>query len=305
MADPTWKLNGAALTTATTKGATIEVMGYRIGVPETLYGNKHIESLDADIENGDPALGPRDQWAVYLKVNCAPVSGANVDQKLMDVWQELTTRFNPISLGVVKLEATRQDNASANVIRHLLVQLATPYSYTPRTSEPSDDLETPGAYAGAGGHIVWPLRGACVFPWWVRASLLDQDTTPATAEVDTAAGADTVTINNPGDRWVGVKLAVKTGSVTSSPTGAQFTNTTTGDVLVINRSGGAFANGDYLDWFASDPRKRSRSSTNVRVRGQGDKLRIAPGNNTISGIRSAGTGSVTWLLTWPSFHFTF
>jgi hypothetical protein len=202
------------------------------------------------------------------------------------------------TLGVVKLQSARLNVSGATITRHLLVELIGVPTLEVKTAKPSG-IDESGAYAGHSGYIVYRARAQTVYPYWIGSALLTQDTAPATAELAISGSNDTVVINNASRRWVGLRVVF--GSVSGTVTSVTITNSANSDSLVITHPTG-FANGDVLDFLATDPRKIAR--TNARFGGGTYRMRLETGSQTLTGARTAGTGTCTLTLSWPELHLT-
>lgn len=304
MTDVAWAWDGDAVAGTSTLGAVWAVQSWDVGdvvaVPE--WAEQQV--LDIRRPRGDTHLGVERAVRLVIKATVSGVTGANTQRKLYDAWAELASFWSPL-LGVKKLQATRTNGAGDSVVRYLLAQVMGAPGFAFRMSKPQG-IDGPGAYTGASGHIIYPVHLVTACPYWVIATLLDQDTSPADAELAVGASPDTVTINNPGDRWVGAKFLY--GSNSGSVTGVTIENTTNGDTLTIDK-GSAFANGDYVAWNedmarAVDPDDMPVKLNNLRIAG-GGKMRLDPGNNTLECTRDAGSGTGIFSLTWPSLHLSF
>lgn len=299
MSEPTWTLDGSAVERTSPLGATWTVRKFEIDDAELDDpGDKQVQVLDAHVDQGTPHLSVARDWTLVVEADVSTLPGTDVTAKLYDGWAELATAFDPL-IGVVKLQSARLDTSETTITRHLITRLLRGPSYTPRTSDPKQ-LDAPGAYAGDGGYIVYPVKGRTLFPYWIGSSLLTLDQSAATAELAIGASPDTVVIDNDGARWVGIKATA--GSVSGSVTSLKIENGANGDRLAVTNAGG-FANGDYLDFLATNPRRPLRSSSAVRF-GDGYFLRLERGSNTLTGTLLEGTGSLVLGLSWPELHLT-
>lgn len=306
-AQVTWTFNGSAVARTTSLGAvwTLDpATGYRFDLdPATLAerDHKYIAVHDAMVDQGSARINPVRNWSLTLLCSVSGMAGSDVTAKLADAWGELQAAF-PISGGVVKLQSARADITGATITRFLLVEVTEEPTFALRSGEPAGLAES-GAYTGGTGYIVYKVRGRTVFPYWVGSALLTLDGSAAAAELAIGASPDTVTIVNAGRRWTGVRLRVKTGSVSGSVTSITFSNGANSDELIWTNAGG-FADGDYLDWFATDPRTIDRTDTANRFGGTSTRMRLDVGSNTLTGTRSAGTGTLTVELLWPALFLT-
>lgn len=302
MSDPTWSYNGSAIARTTSAGAVWTVASWSIG-PAVLDAREHKPDQlnDALIDQGSAHINPVREIEIDIEADVSGITGSDIDAKIADGWQELTEAFDPAA-GVVKLQSARLNASGATITRYLLIELTEVPSLTHRTSRPAN-LEDSGGYKGNDGYIIYKLRGRTLFPYWIGSALLTVDSGAAAAELAISGSTDTVTIANSSRRWVGVRLRVKTGSVSGSVTSIQFDNDANDDQLIWTNAGG-FASGDYIDWRATDPRKIDRADTANRFGGTSTKMRLERGNNTITSTRLAGSGTLTVELLYPELHLT-
>lgn len=300
MTAPVWTFNGSAIARTTSGGAVWTVLGYGGGHGQLAdRQHKHVEMIDGLIDQGGGHIAPARDWWVAVKADVSGMSGSDTAAKIQDGWAELTTAFNPL-LGVVKLQSARTNVSAAAVTRYILGEVIEVPSYQEFNSEPQG-LRESGGYQGAGGYIVYVVRFRTVFPYWIGSALLNQDTAPANAELAISGASDTVTINNASRRWVGIRVLF--GSVSGSVTSVTISNDANSDSLIITNSGG-FANGDYLDFLATDPRKIDRLDSANRFGGGTYRMRLETGSQTLTGTRTAGSGTCTLSLSWPELHLT-
>lgn len=298
----TWSVNGSALARTATTGAVWTAdptIGYEFkldGAALAERDHKYVQLLDALVDQGVAHITPARGGYLRFMCNASAVTGSGAEAKLADAWQELTEAFD-IGLGVVKLQASRVNRNGTTITRYLLIEITEVPSFELKMAKPD---EAAGAYAGASGFISYTLRFRTLFPYWIGSALLTLDTAPATAELAIGASPDTVVINNASRRWVGLRVTF--GSVSGSVTSVTITNGANGDTLIITNAGG-FANGDYLDVLATDPRKIARSGSAVRF-GAGYYCRLETGSQTLTGTRTAGSGTCTLSLSWPELHLT-
>lgn len=300
----TWAFGGTAIAGARSSGAVWTVEDFELGPLVFEPRVQQLLILHGEREKFDPIPTASRAWTMTLKVDASGVTGSSTtgERQVMDAWEEACEFWNPYA-GAAKLQATRTDADGSSIVRHIYVSPLELPDYRDLTSDPQG-LGESGAYPNSGTpHAVFRVSGDTRFPWWIRSTLLDQDTAPAAAELAVSGSPDTVTISNPGKRWVGVKLVVKAASVSGTVNGFTVTNDTHGDVLKVTKAT-AMAAAESVDWYASDPLEVTKTST--WLWGTGDnKLRIEPGTNTLSIARTgAGTGSLTLQLSWPSMHLS-
>ncbi len=300
MSTITWEWDGSAVARTTALGAEWTVDDYFVSPARAVTDHKRVDLLDALIDNTETTLDPVRDWRLVIRADVSGISAANTRRKLYAGWEELVTAFDPTQ-GVKKLEATRKDTSGTDVARHLLAEIGEVPSLQIHTADPRGLAES-GAYDGEDGYIIYVVRGTTVFPYWVDADLLDQDTAPADAELNIGASPDTVTIDNAGARWVGVRALV--GSVSGSVTQWSISNAANSDLLTVSNAG-PFANGDYVDMLATDPRKIDRADSANKFTGGGiNRLRLDKGSQVLTGSRLAGTGTLTLSLSWPKLSLT-
>lgn len=300
MSQPTWSFNGSAIARTSPLGATWTVS--EVTTRTAMLADrqhKHVEMIDGLVDQGAAHLSPVRDVEFVVEADVSTLSGSDVDAKMADGWAELTTAFDP-TLGVVKLQSARLNVSGATITRYLLVELTDVPTLEVRTAKPGN-LDDSGAYAGHSGYIVYRAKARTVFPYWIGSALLTLDTAPATAELAIGASPDTVTINNAGRRWVGLRVTF--GSVSGSVTSVTIANDVNSDSLIITNAGG-FANGDYLDFLATDPRKIDRLDSANRFGGGTYRMRLETGSQTLTGSRTAGSGTCTLSLSWPELHLT-
>ena len=300
----TFKWGGTSIAATRSSSAVWTVLDYEFGPMVFEPRTQDLRAIHGQVERWDPVPEVSREWRLVIMSDATALVGTTPtdESRAIDAWEEAASFFNPMN-GTTKLEVTRPDSDAANVVRHL-------YANVLEIDQPRMMMHDPqglasGMYQVSGApYVVFEVRGDTRFPWWTRASLLTTDTAPAAAELAVSGSTDTVTINNPGDRWVGCKFNVKAASVSGTVNGFTLTNTTNGDVLKITKST-AMAAAEYVDWLAVDPRVVDKTST-WRF-GTGDnRMRLDPGNNTIEVARTgAGTGTLTLELSWPSVHLTF
>lgn len=301
----TFKWGGTSIAATRSSSAVWTVADYEFGPMVFEPRVQTLAILQGQVERVAPMVEPSREWRLVVKIDASAFVGTSPtsESRILDAWEEAASFFDPAG-GTAKLEVTRPDSDGANVVRHLYANVLK--IDQPRFMEfDPQGIDASGGYTGGlSPYVIFTVEGDTRFPWWTRATLLDQDTSPATAELAVGGGTDSVTINNPGDRWVGCKLAVKAASVSGTVNGFTVTNTTNGDVLRITKST-AMAAAEYVDWLAVDPRVIDK--TTAWKFGTGDsRLRLEPGNNTLEVARAgAGTGSLTLLPTWPSLHYVF
>lgn len=301
----TYKWNGTAIAGSRSSGAVWTVRDLEIGPFVLEPRTQKVIALHGEKENYVPLPVVSRPWRLVVQIDASAVTGGTPtdENRLYEAIEEAATFFDPYN-GTVKLEVTRPDSDAASVVRHVYANALELPQPRMRMGDPQG-LAEPGMYQLTGApYAIYVVTGDTRFPWWCRASLLATDTAPAAAELDVGGGTDTVTINNPGDRWGGCRLVVKTASVSGTVNGFTITNTTNGDVMKITKAT-AMAAGEYLDWGASDPLNENDKTT-AWLFGTGDnRLRIDQGNNTLSCVRTgAGTGTLTLQVSWPSFHYT-
>lgn len=300
MSAPVWTVNGSAVARTTSGGAVWTVLGYGGGsAVMDDPGHKRVQLLDADVDQGARHLAPGREWWLSIKADVSGMSGSDIPAKIQDAWAELTTAFDPL-LGAIKVQSARTDVSAAAVTRYLIADIVDVPPYQEFNSEPRGMKES-GGYQGAGGYIVYVVRFRTLFPYFVGSALLTADHSAAAATLDIGASPDTVVIDNNGRRWTGIRIVF--GSVSGSVTTVTIGNSANSDSLVISNAGG-FANGDYLDFLATDPRVIDRSGSAVRFGGGNYRMRLEPGSQTLTGTRTAGTGTCTLTLSWPELHLT-
>lgn len=296
----TWTWDGSAVARTSTLGAVWTVLSWRVGPAGSVTDHKRIELLDALVDSVETTLDPVRSWELTIKADCSGISAANAERKIIAGWEELAEAFDP-TIGVAKLLATRKDTSGSDVSRYLLAEITSVPSYTPKTGEAGDGIKESGAYEGEGGYIIYTVRGTTVFPYWIGSALLNQDTAPADAELAISGSTDTVTIANASPRWVGVRLVV--GSTSGSVTRITVANTTNGDSITFDNQG-PLADGDYIDFLATDPRVVDESADTTYVSAGHTRLRLSPGSNTLQSTRGAGTGTCTLSVSWPSLDLS-
>lgn len=300
----TFKYAGTSIAATRSSGAIWTVRDYEFGPMVFEPRVQVLTAMQGERETYAPMPEIARPWRLAIHIDASAVSGSSPtsENRLFEAWEEAATFFDPYN-GAQKLEVTRPDSDGASVVRHV-------YASVLELPQPRMMMHDPQGIDGSGLYMldsapyaVFVVGGDTRFPWWCRSTLLATDTAPAAAEVDVAGGTDTVTINNPGDRWGGFRLVVKAASVTGTVNGFTVTNTTNGDVLKITKAT-AMAAGEYVDWLASDPREIDKTAA-WRF-GTGDnRLRLDQGNNTLSVVRAgAGSGSLTLEVSFPSFHYT-
>lgn len=299
MSEITWSWDGSAVARTSSLGAVWTVESWDVKPARPLIEHKQVDLLSALVDTVETVLDPVREWELVVKADVSALTGSVVERKLVAGWEELAEAFNPCG-GVAKLQATRKDLAAADVTRYLLGEILDAPSYSPRTAEPKGRAES-GGYEGAGGYIIYVVRGRTVFPYWVGSTLLNQDTAPANAELAIGASPDTVVINNASPRWVGVRLDC--GSVSGSVTRFSVENAANGDSVIVNNAG-PFDNNDYVDLLATDPRKPDFGTANTFPGPGHVRLRLEPGSNTLTGTRLVGTGTLTLSLSWPSLDLS-
>lgn len=290
----TWSYDGSAIARTSTLSAVWTVIDWDLSPFTVKTDHREIQLIDAALPQGDAHPEIKRKWSVVIKADVSALSGA-VEAKLAAGWHELAQVFEPTN-GEKKLQATYDDTGGTPVSRHLIVNINQIDEFKIRQGSPTGTTKS-GGYTGEGGYIIFRVEGHTLFPYWIGATLLTLDTGAAAAQLlISGAGADTVTINNPGDRWCGLKIEFGSsgGGSVSSLTVANGAN---GDSLALVDSG-PFADTDEFDWFCTDPRKVTRATTDTHP-GLGSKIRIEPGDNTLTGTRVAGTGATTLTLSWP------
>lgn len=300
----TWKWGGTAIADTRASGAVWTVDDYEIGSLVMEPRVQALQLLDGERETYAPLPGAARSWRLAININAAAVTGSSPtdESRAMDAWEEAAAFFDPLD-GEAKLEATRLDSDGASVVRHLRASCLDVPQYRGQGYDPQG-LGASGAYLPTGApYLVYVASGMTRFPYWEVATLLATDTAPAAAELDVSGSADTVTINNPGNRWGGLRVVVKAASVSGTVNGFTITNDTHGDVLKITKST-AMAAGEYVDWLATDP--RAIDKTSGWKFGTGDnRMRIEPGTQTLSIARTgAGSGTLTLQLSWNSLHYS-
>lgn len=149
----------------------------------------------------------------------------------------------------------------------------------------------------AGDGMVEPTRAFLETDWdfWCPLPYF-YDRVATTAEVTANSPAGTVAVTNGGPAPCGVRFQVKNGGVTGAPTELTITNTTNSYRFIWRKLSGSFVVGDYVDWFYTDPREETHSastSLGAAVSPLGDDfIELARGVNTITALRSGGTGTV-------------
>ena len=300
MSETTWKWDGSAIERTTALGAEWTVEDWSVDPATIITDHKRIELLDALIDNVETTLNPVRKWKLVIRADVSGISAANTRRKIDAGWEELVAAFDPTQ-GVKQLEATRKDASGNDVVRHLLAEITEVPSRQIRTAEPKGLAESAGY---DGGYIIYVLRGQTVFPYWIDSALLDQDTSDSDAELAIGASDDTVVIDNDCARWVGLRVAVKSGSVSGSVTEFSIENGANGDVLQL-KNDGPFADTDWVDYLATDPRKVSRADSATKYTGTGiTRMRLEKGEQTLTGSRVAGSGSLTVSLSWPKLSLT-
>lgn len=300
----TWTFGGTAVAATRASGAVWTVEDFELGPMAFEPRVQELHILHGEREKFDPLPVASRPWTMTIKINASGVTGGSTtgERQVMDAWEEACEFWNPYA-GAQKLQATRTDTDATSIVRHIYASPLELPDYRDLTADPQG-LGESGAYPnGTIPHAIFKVSGDTRCPWWIRSTLLDQDTAPAAAELAVSGGADTVTINNPGKRWVGIKFVVKAASVSGTVNGFTITNDTHGDVLKITKST-AMAAAENIDWYASDPLEISK--TTAWLYGTGDnKMRIEPGTQTLSIARTgAGTGTLTLQLSWPSMHLS-
>lgn len=295
----TW--NGSSVAATRSSGAVWTVRDYEFGSFEVQPRVQRLDFLHGEWETYQPLPKPSLSWRLAIQADVTGITGTDAEGELLDGWAEAAEFFNPLD-GVGWLGVSRPDASGATVSRRLRASVLSVPQFRIQAFDPKG-IGGSGAYPVSGApYIVYVVGGDTRFPYWVRSTLLSTDTGAAAAELAVGASPDTVTINNPGVRWAGCKLVVKAGSVSGTVTGFTVENTTNGDTMVLTR-GSAFAAGEYLDWFATDPLEIDKDS-DWRYGGAGDKLRLEPGDNTLEVTRTAGSGTLTLELSWPALFLT-
>lgn len=298
----TWDAD--ALETARASGAVWSSARVDVGAFEAEPRVARLELLHGETEIMPPLPNMRIPIELSLKIAAASLTGTSPtgESRLIDAWAEAASFFNPVS-SAVKLACSRPDSDGNTVSRYLLASALSVSQFQMRMNDPQERKES-GAYDPDGGcYIVWVQRADTRFPWWTSAALLDQDTAPATAELAVGASTDTVTIVNPGDRWAGVRLEVKAASVSGTVTGWSVSNGANASVLGMTKAT-AMAAAEAVDWYATSPLANSRSSGWEFSTAAPNTFRLEPGSNTLTVTRTAGSGTLTLLVSWPSHHLT-
>lgn len=297
----TWTWNGVSVAGSRSIGAVWTVRDYEVGPMVFLPRVQQLDMLQGEWETYSPIPVPSRSWRLAIQADVTSIAGNDTEGELADGWEDAASFWSPLA-GAGWLTATRTNASGSSVARKLKANVLTVPEFRIMGHDPQG-LGESGAYNVTGApYIIYRAQGDTRFPYWVRSTLLTTDTGAAAAELAVSGSTDTVTINNPGVRWAGCKVTVKAGSVSGSVTGFTITNNTNGDVMALTR-GSAFAEGEYLDWFASDPLEITKDS-DWRYSGAGDKLRIDPGDNTLQVVRDAGAGTLTLELAWPAYYYS-
>jgi hypothetical protein len=283
------------------------VREYDVGEFRTKARVAALDLHDAEWETYRPLPDKSRAWKMTIKALCSGMSGSSDEGKLIDAWAEAATFWSPVD-GAGELGVTRPDASAATISRKLLANALPVPQFRLRSGDPGG-VDSPGAYPVTGNpYLIYTVQGDTRFPYWVGQSLLTLDTSVAAAELAIGASPDTVTINNPGARWCGLKLTVKAGSVAGNVDGFTVTNTTNGTFVTITNASHMVAL-EYLDWHASGPITHPLPGADMssawRYGALGNNLKIDTGDNVLSVTRDSGAGTCTLSLSWPSYFLSF
>lgn len=245
----------------------------------------YIGPMDVFAEQGDPGVKAM-TVTLWMSHKVSGVASAlAAERELMDemrAWHELLL---PLS-GTGTLTIHRHNAAGADVETDVL------YARVLRVSRYGGDVV-------AGGEMVEPTRAYletetvfyCPLPYFYAATA---DTSQVTA--DSPAGAQTLT--NDGALPCGLRVEVAAGGISGSPTSITVANATNGYSFVWSK-GSAFAAGDYIDWFYTDPRAVTMTAGTTITGATGDDyMELSSGGNAITALRSAGTGAAVLTCSW-------
>lgn len=303
MAGITWEWGGTAVATTRSSGAVWTVRDWEIGPLVHRPRVQRMELHTGELETFDPLPEFSRSWRLVVEIDASGVTGTSPTglSRLLDAWREAAAFWSPLD-GATALTATSEDSDGGTPARQLFCNVLSTPEFRMQTGDPQG-LSRAGAYDVNGKpYIIWVAEGDTRFPYWVNETLLDQDTSPADAELAVSMASDTVTVHNPFDRWVGVKFVVKNGSVSGSVATVTITNNTNGSKLKFSDDGGSMDNDEYIDWYASDPLAHARSADWSFGAGP-NNLRLDPGDNVLESI-STGGGSLTLSVLWPELTYT-
>lgn len=254
---------------------------------------QYVGATDVVAEQGDPAAEAM-ACTLYLTHRATGLGSAlAVERTLMDEMRAFQAIINPTS-GAGTLRIDRSTAAAVAVSSEVLK--VRPIS-VPRY----------GLEVVAGDGMVEPTKGYLETEWGLWCPLpyfYDRVATTTTITADSPAG--TATATNAGPMPVGVRFYVD--SITGAPTEITLTNTTNGYVFVWRKTTGNFAAGDYVDWFYTDQREESHSANSTLGLSVGpagdDYCEFAAGANSLSALRSGGTGTVVMTASWKSRYLS-
>ena len=293
----TWE--GTAVAATRASGAVWTVPRYTLPMFSVKPRTARTDLLGGEAEMYAPLADYPARWSLVIQADCTGVSGSDSEGKKIDAWAEAAAFFDPVA-GTGWLGVTRPDASGATVSRRVRANVLTvpAFEYPLQPGGPDD------TGARINPYFFYKVEGDTRFPYWCGASLLATDTSAAAAELAISGSTDTVTINNPGARWVGLKLTVKSSSVSGNVDGFTVTNNTNGTFLTIADTAHLVAL-EYIDWHASQPRTNPFPGYDMSAAWSygalGNNLRIDPGDNTLQVVRDAGAGTCTLQLSWPSY----
>lgn len=295
--------NGSTVATTRASGAVWTVADYTLPDFSVRPRVAALDLHDAEWETYRALPEKVGAWRMVIHADVTGAVASSNEGTLIDCWAEAAAFWSPIA-GAGYLGVSRPTRAAATVSRKLWANVQRVPVFTLQMQEPRGDTGS-GAYDPDGSpYFVYVVEGDTRFPYWMGSTLLDDDISSAAAELAISGSTDTVTINNPGVRWVGLKLTVKAGSVSGSVDGFTVTNNTNGTFVAITNAAHLVA-GEYIDWHATAPITHplpgSDMSSAWRYGVLGNNLRIDPGDNALQVVRTAGAGTCTLELDWPSY----
>lgn len=244
----------------------------------------YVAATDSHAEAGEPRAEPM-EITLWIQHKVSTTSALVAERELMDEIRLIQETINPFD-GVGTLKFARAD-ADENAIATEVYKVR-PVS-VPRYSVewiPSGDPPTVSKVAVA--ETEW--RFWCPIPYFYNA-------TATTLEYVADDPADSDTMANPGIAPCGARFAVT--AISGSPTQVTITNSTNGYAFVWKKTSGNFAAGDWIDWYYTDPREQSHDTDTSIVDATGAAyFELACGNNTVTALRSAGSGTVTITASW-------
>lgn len=300
----TWKWGGTSIAATRASGAVWTVEDWEFGPIVFRPRAQRMEMHGGEIETFDPLAEFSRDWRLVVKVDASGVTGSSPtdESRALDAWEEAASFFSPLA-GRTALECTRPDADGASVVRYLYASCLEVPQFRTQMYDPQG-LKASGAYTPTSTpYVIYVARGDTRFPYWIDTTLLSTDTSAAAAELAISLTPDTVTINNPFSHNVGVKLVVKTGSVSGSVDEVTVTNNTNSSQIVVSDDSGSMDQTEYVDWYATDPVAHTRSAD--WSLGAGCNLYLSPGNNTLeSQITGVGAGTCTFQVYWPKLSYT-